>query len=85
TLSGFAANELGVDLTVTGGTLVSHENNVAAQRIVVRAGAPGTLTVRASSRADRSLSREISVPVLRTCLRKIHYSGGVIQAAGIGI
>lgn len=85
TLNGFAANELGVDLTVTGGTLVSHENNVATQRIVVRAGGPGTLTVRAVSRADRSLSEEISVPVLRTCLRKIHYSGGVFQAGGIGV
>lgn len=84
-LAGFAANELGVDLQVSGGTLVSHDNNQAVQRIVVRAGGAGTLSLRATSRADRNAIDELSVPVLRSCLRKIHYSGTSFEAGGIGI
>ncbi|MDM4771820.1 hypothetical protein [Solimonas sp. SE-A11] len=83
-LAGFAANELGVDLQLSGGTLVSHANNQAAQRIVVRAGEAGTLSLRATSRADRNASDEISLPVLRSCLRKVHYSGTSFDAGGIG-
>lgn len=84
-LAGFGANELGVDLQLSGGTLVSHANNQATQRIVVRAGQAGTLTLRATSRADRNASDEISLSVLRSCLRKVHYSAGLFEADGVGI
>lgn len=85
TLDGFGANELGVDVQVTGGTLVSHDNDTPVQRIVVRAAAPGTLSVRATSRTKPSISDEVSVAVLSACLRKIQNSHGVIEASGNGV
>lgn len=84
TLTGFRPNERGVNLQVSGGTLVSQTDNQAVQRIVVRAGQPGTVQVRATSRADSSLSEDFSAAVSLQCLRKIHYSGGGFSGGGIG-
>lgn len=87
TISGFAANQRGMDWSVTGAQLVSTKTNAdgSISTATIRTTSTGAPVVQVTSRADNSVKASTTLNVSSSCLKKALYVGMGVTSSQSGI